>query len=220
MGPAAMPERGARTSYYPIMLDLRGRPVLVVGGGPVAQRKVEGLLAAAARVTIVSPTLTPDLAALVAQSRVRHEARSYRPGDVVGFSLAFVATGDSELTGRVADEGREHGVWVNAADDPAHCDFVLPAVLRRGPLSVSVATDGASPALAGAVRDALAEVVGEAYGPLAELVAEVRHELRAEGRSPGGETWRRALDADLLALVAEGRYGDARQRLRRGLGVG
>jgi siroheme synthase-like protein len=109
---------------------------------------------------------------------------------------------------------------VNAADDPAHCDFVLPAVLRRGPLSVSVATDGTSPALAGAVRDALADVVGEAYGPLAELVAEVRHELRAQGRAPEGAIWRRALDADLLGLVAEGRYGDARQRLRLGLGVG
>ncbi|MGH7309789.1 MAG: precorrin-2 dehydrogenase/sirohydrochlorin ferrochelatase family protein [Candidatus Rokuibacteriota bacterium] len=212
-----MSEPGA---YYPIMLDLRGRPVLVVGGGQVAQRKVEGLLAASACVTIVSPTLTADLAALAAQGRVRHEGRCYRPGDLIGFSLAFVAAGDSGLTGLVADEGREHGVWVNAADDPAHCDFVLPAVLRRGPLSVSVATDGASPALAGAVRDALADVVGEAYGPLAELVGEVRRELRAEGHSPEGEVWRRALDADLLALVAERRYGDARRRLRRGLGVG
>lgn len=215
-----MSERGAATSYYPIMVDLRGRPVLVVGGGPVAQRKVEGLLAAAARVTIVSPTLTADLAALAAEGRVHHEARSYRPGDLFGFSLAFVATGDSELTGLVTGEGRQHGVWVNAADDPAHCDFVLPAVLRRGPLTVSVATGGASPALAGAVRDALAAVVGEAYGPLAELVAEVRRELRAEHRSPDGEAWRRALDADLLALVAEQRYADARRRLRRSLGVG
>jgi siroheme synthase-like protein len=215
-----VPERSAAAGYYPIMLDLRGRRVLVVGGGPVAQRKVEGLLAAAARVTIVSPTLIPDLAALAALSLIRHEARGYRRGDVLGFSLVFVATDDGEVTRLVADEGRAHGIWVNAADDPAHCDFVLPAVLRRGRLSVSVATDGTSPALAGAVRDALADVVGEAYGPLAELVAEVRHELRAEGRAPEGAIWRRALDADLLGLVAEGRYGDARQRLRLGLGVG
>ncbi|HSF04066.1 MAG TPA: bifunctional precorrin-2 dehydrogenase/sirohydrochlorin ferrochelatase [Solirubrobacterales bacterium] len=215
-----MPEWTAVTRYYPIMADLRGRPVLVVGGGPVAQRKVEGLLAADARVTIVSPTLTADLAAIAAEGRVRHEARRYRPGDLAGVSLAFVATGDGRLSGRVADEGRQRGVWVNAADDPAHCDFVLPAVLRRGPLTVSVATDGTSPALAGAVRDALAMVIGEAYGPLAELVAQVRRELRAERRSPNGEAWRRAIDADLLALVAEQRYGDAGRRLRCRLGVG
>jgi len=207
------------TSYYPIMVDLRGRSVLVVGGGAVAQRKVEGLLVAGARVTIVSPTLTADLTALAAEGHVRHESRRYRPGDLAGFSLAFVATGDPELNGLVAGEGRQRGVWVNAADDPAHCDFILPAVLRRGPLTVSVATDGSSPALAAVVRDELAAIVGEEYGPLAGLVAELRRELRAERRSPDGETWRRALDDDVRALVAEGRYGDARQQLRRRLGV-
>ncbi|MGH7313213.1 MAG: precorrin-2 dehydrogenase/sirohydrochlorin ferrochelatase family protein, partial [Candidatus Rokuibacteriota bacterium] len=185
-----MSERSGATSYYPIMVDLRGRPVLVVGGGPIAQRKVEGLLAVAANVTIVSPTLTAALAALAAEGRVHHEARRYRPGDLAGFSLAFVATGNAELNGLVAGEGRQRGVWVNAADDPEHCDFVLPAVLRRGPLTVGVATDGASPALAGVVRDVLATILGEEYGALAELVAEVRRELRAERRSPDGETWR------------------------------
>jgi siroheme synthase-like protein len=205
--------------YYPLMLDLRARRVLVVGGGAVAQRKVEGLLAAAARVTIVSPTLTADLAALAVEGRVDHEARGYRCGDVAGFSLAFVATDDPELNARVAAEGRQRGIWVNVADDPAHCDFVLPAVLRRGPLTVSVASDGASPALAAAVRDELAAVLGEEYGTLAELVADVRRELRAAGRSPDGATWRRALDGTLVELVAERRYGDAREQLRQRLGV-
>jgi siroheme synthase-like protein len=207
------------TRYYPLMVDLRDRRVLVVGGGAVAQRKVEGLLGADARVTIVSPTLTLDLAALAAQRRVDHEARGYQPGDVAGFSLVFVATDDPALNARVAAEGRERGIWVNVADDPAHCDFVLPAVLRRGPLTVSVASDGASPALAAAVRDELGAVLGEEYGPLAELVADVRRELRAEGRSPDGETWRLALDGTLVGLVAERRYVDARQQLRRRLGV-
>jgi siroheme synthase-like protein len=207
------------TRYYPLMVDLRDRRVLVVGGGAVAERKVEGLLGAGACVTIVSPTLTADLTALAGQRRVDHEARGYQPGDVAGFSLVFVATDDPTLNVQVAAEGRERGIWVNVADDPTHCDFVLPAVLRRGPLTVSVASDGASPALAAAVRDELAAVLGEEYGPLAELVADVRRELRAEGRSPDGETWRRALDGTLVGLVAERRYVDARQQLRRRLGV-
>lgn len=207
-------------AYYPVMLELHERPVLMVGGGPVAQRKVEGLLAAGARVTIVSPALTPDLASLVAEGRVRHEARGYVAGDLSGFALAFVATGDTALNNLVAREGRQRGVWVNAADDPAHCDFTLPAVLRRGALTVSVATDGTSPALAGVVRDELAAVLGEEYEALTELVAEVRRELRTTRESPDGETWRRALGAELRALIAAGRYEDARQWLRRQLGAG
>lgn len=205
--------------YFPIVLDLHDRPVLVIGGGAVAQRKVEGLLAADARVTIVSPVLTPDLATLAADSRVHHEPRRYRAGDLEGFSLVFVATSDPSLSAQVAREGRTRGIWVNAADDPAHCDFILPAVLRRGPLTVSVSSDATSPALAGMVRDELADLLGDEYSALAELVAEVRGELRVARRSVDGATWRRALDGELRTLVAERRHAEARQRLRHRLGI-
>jgi siroheme synthase-like protein len=169
-------------------------------------------------VTVVSPVLTPALAALVAEGRVTHEARRYAAGDVAGFALAFVATADAALAPLVARDGRRHGVWVNAADDPAHCDFILPAVLRRGRLTVGVATDGASPALAGMIRDRLATVLGEEYGALTALVAEVRRELRETSRSPDGEVWQRALDAELCTLVAERRYEEARRWLHARLG--
>ncbi len=128
---------------YPIVVDLVGRACLVVGGGAVAERKVDGLLAADASVTVVSPTLTSALAAFVRDSRIRHARRRYRRGDLAGVTLAFVATGDRHVAAAVAREGRRCGVWVNAADDPAHCDFFLPSVLRRGPLLVAVATGGA-----------------------------------------------------------------------------
>jgi precorrin-2 dehydrogenase / sirohydrochlorin ferrochelatase len=126
---------------YPLVLDLKGRRCVVVGGGTVAERKVDGLLAAAAEVTVVSPKLSDKL-----------EARAAR-GDLAGAALAFVATGDTRLAAAIAREGRSQGVWVNAADDPEHCDFFLPSVLRRGPLLVAVATGGGSPALARAVRE-------------------------------------------------------------------
>ena len=120
-GPVSVP--------YPIFLDLVDRPCLVVGGGPVAETKVRGLLAAGARVTVVSPTLTPALAALAAEGHLTHQAREYAPGDLAGAALAFAATGDRAVSRAIRSEGRARGVWVNAADDAEHCDFLLPAVL-------------------------------------------------------------------------------------------
>src|SRR5262245_30917254 len=109
--------------WYPVTLQLEGRRCVVVGGGQVAQRKVEGLLTAGAVVTVISPALTPELTALAGARRVHHTRRAYRAGDLKGFVLAFVATDSPSVTAAVAREGRRRGVLVNAADDPAHCDF-------------------------------------------------------------------------------------------------
>jgi precorrin-2 dehydrogenase len=205
--------------FYPVFLELSGRRCLVVGGGPVAERKVEGLLAASAAVTVVSPTLTPRLHALVAAGSIRHEPRAYRPGDLAGFDLGFSATDDGAVNAALAGEGRRRGVWVNAADDVAHSDFILPSLIRRGPLTVAVGTDGTSPALARAVREELEGYLGREYADLAELVGDVRRELRARHRSPDAETWRRALDGELRGLVAAGRREQARRRLLERLGA-
>ena len=118
-------------AHYPVFLDLTDRPCLVVGGGPVAEGKVEGLLAAGARVTVVSPAVTARLAAWAAAGRLQHRSRAYRAGDLVGHQVAFVGTDDPGVSGAVADEGRARGIWVNAADEPARCDFILPSVIRR-----------------------------------------------------------------------------------------
>jgi uroporphyrin-III C-methyltransferase/precorrin-2 dehydrogenase/sirohydrochlorin ferrochelatase len=204
---------------YPLVVDLAGRACLVVGGGAVAERKVEGLLAADASVTVVSPTLTPALAALVRDARIRHARRRYRRGDLAGCTLAFAATGDRRVAAAVAREGRRRGVWVNVADDPAHCDFFLPSVLRRGPLLVAVATGGASPALARAVREEIERLLTPDYAALAEIVAGVRRELRARGRRANAESWARALGGDLRRLVGEGRRDEARAWLLERLGA-
>jgi precorrin-2 dehydrogenase/sirohydrochlorin ferrochelatase len=213
-------KKAVKGGAYPIVVDLTGRACLVVGGGAVAERKVEGLLAAGALVTIVSPRLTPALSALVREARVRHENRRYRSGDLAGFTLAFAATGDRRVAAAVAREGRRRGVWVNAADDPAHCDFFLPSVLRRGPLVVAVATGGASPALARAVREQIEQLLTPAYAVLAEIVGDVRRELRARGRRADAERWSLALGRDLRRLVEEGRREEAREWLLARLGAG
>lgn len=199
--------------YYPIFLELAGRPCVVIGGGAVAERKAEGLLAQEASVTVISPELTARLEGLAREGRIRHIVRPYSHGDLAGSELAFVATDDGEVNAAVAREGQERGVWVNAADDPAHCDFILPSVLRRGELVVAVATGGSSPALSRAIREELEAYFTEDYAVLAGVVAEVRRELRQHARVPDAETWRRALDGDLRRLIAEGRREEAKARL-------
>lgn len=205
--------------YYPAFLELTDRRCLVVGGGPVAERRVDGLVAAGAAVTVVSPTLTAALAALAAAGRITHEPRGYRPGDVAGFDLALAATDTGDVNGAVAAEARRRGIWVNAADDPAHCTFILPALVRRGDLTVAVATGGTSPALARAVRDELEAYLTAEYATLAELAAEVRRELRAAGRAASAEAWRRALGPDVRRLIVERGRDAAKRRMLERLGV-
>ena len=204
---------------YPLVLDLIGRRCIVIGGGAVAERKVEGLLAAGAAVTVVSPKLSEKLESRVARGEIRLARRRYRRGDLAGASLAFVATGDARLAAAVAREGRSPGVWVNAADDPEHCDFFLPSVLRRGPLLVAVATGGASPALARAVREQIERLLPDDYAELALTVAEVRRELRGRGVSPDASAWNRALAAELSRLTRDGGPHEARARLLSNLGA-
>jgi siroheme synthase-like protein len=200
--------------FYPVFLDLSGRRCLVVGGGTIAERRVEALLEAGAAVTLVSPTLTPALAALGAAGRIRHVARAYEPGDLAGAALAFTVADDPAVSPVVAREARERGVWLNAADEPAHCDFILPGLVRRGVLTVAVGSGGASPALTRALREHLDGTLGPEWAALAELAARARLDLRAAGRTAAADTWRRALAADVRALLAEGRVDDARGQLR------
>ena len=200
--------------YYPLFLDLSGLHCVVVGGGAVAERRVEGVLDAGAAVTVVSPEVAPGLIALVAAGRLRHLARAYRPGDLAAADLAFAAVDDPAVSAAVALEARERAVWVNVADGPEHCDFILPGLVRRGLLTVAVGSSGASPALTRALREHLDTVLGQEWVTLAELAATARRELRAAGRAADGATWRSALGSDVRALLAEGRLGEARSRLR------
>jgi siroheme synthase-like protein len=205
------------SAHYPIFLDLRDRLCLVVGGGPIAEGKVRGLLAAGARVTVVSPTLTPALAALVAEGRIAHRARAYVRGDLAGATLGFAASGDRATSAAVLAEGRARGVWVNAADDPEHCDFFLPAVLRRGALAIAVSTGGASPALTRAVRDELERCFPPELAGLVDVVAEVRRDLRERAVPVTAEAWGRALEDELARLWPAARRAETRARLQQRL---
>ncbi|HWO74117.1 MAG TPA: bifunctional precorrin-2 dehydrogenase/sirohydrochlorin ferrochelatase [Dehalococcoidia bacterium] len=206
--------------YYPVFLQLNGRRCLVVGGGKVAEGKVRGLLDAGADVTVVAPRLTESLHALFQAGRLHYTPRDYRAEDLDGQDLCFVATDDGLVNSQVAADCRRRGVWVNAADDPVNCDFILPSVVRRGEVVVAASTGGASPALARRLREELTAFLDEDYEPLAELLRDVRSEVRSRGLNVDPETWQKALDARLRALVAQRRLEEARVYLLEGLGVG
>ncbi|HEY6199189.1 MAG TPA: bifunctional precorrin-2 dehydrogenase/sirohydrochlorin ferrochelatase [Candidatus Binatia bacterium] len=201
-------------SYYPVFLNLSGQRCLVVGGGAVAERKVEGLLEAEASVTVVSPTLTDALERRVKEKKIRHYIREYRKGDLTGYRLGFVATDDPQINRAVYEEAQEAGVLLNSADDPAHCDFILPSVLRRGELQIAVATGGSSPALSRVIREELEAYFSQDYTLLSDIVADVRRELKEKGIASDAESWRRALNSDVRRLVREGDVEAAKRLLR------
>jgi siroheme synthase-like protein len=205
--------------YYPIFLEMKDRRCVVIGGGAVAERKVEGLLAAGANVTVISPTITDGLRDLLGQGAIRHVAREYRAGDRAGYDLVFVATDNSEVNAAVSNEARSLRIWVNSADDPEHCDFILPAVIRRGDLAVAVSTGGVSPAVTRAVREELDEYFTADYARFVQIAGEVRRELRERFVSPGASAWNRALQGDFRRLIKEGQPVQAKELLLDTLGA-
>jgi len=207
-------------AYYPVFIELRDRACLVIGGGREAQRKVEGLLAAEGKVTVIAPALTDDLKRLLAEGRIAWTEREYREGDVEGYEVVMVATDDGGVNAEVSAEGKRRRVWVNAADDPANCDFILPAVIRKGSITVAASTGGGSPALARRLREELEAYLTEEMPALAELLKEVRAELRSRGVLPDAEVWQRAIDEDLRVLLAQRKYRQAKTRLLEALGAG
>src|SRR6266852_5989655 len=151
--------------YIPIFLDVTGRRCVVIGGGEVAARKVESLIAAGAHVTVVSPSVTaPALAAAVERGMATHIARAYRRGDIAGCALAYAATDDRDLHRALADEARALGIPLNVVDVPDLCSFIAPAVVKRGALQIAISTGGAAPAFAARLRRQLQKQFGVEYG--------------------------------------------------------
>ena len=206
-------------AYYPIFIEMAGRRVLVVGGGNVAEGKVAGLLAAGANVTVMAPDLTPALRKHYDAGDLRYEAHEYRDGDLAGYEVCFVATDDGAVNAEVAAEGKRRGIWVNAADDPKYCDFILPSVVRQGDVVVAASTGGSSPALARRLREDLTAFLSDDYAPLADLLADVRADIRSRNLVVDPDRWQSAIDGRFRALVAQRRIDEARAYLEQGLGV-
>ncbi len=168
---------------YPVMLALRDRPVLVVGGGEVALRKIEGLLAEGARLTVVAPATVPAIDALAARGAVTLWRRGFERGDSRGFVLVFAATDDREVNARVFSEASESGVFANVADDPELCSFHLPARVKRGAMQVAVASDGGAPFVVRRLRQMLERRFGPEWSEWMEAATRFRASVRSLGGS-------------------------------------
>jgi precorrin-2 dehydrogenase/sirohydrochlorin ferrochelatase len=161
-------------SYFTPCLNLTDRPCLVVGAGPVGLEKVEGLLAANAAVTVVAPEAVEEIEELAAEGALRWEPREYRSDDLEGKLLVFIATADTALNVRIFREAEQRVMLVNVVDVPPLCNFIMPAVVRRGAITVAISTSGASPALAKRLKREIAEHFGEPYARLADLLNDIR----------------------------------------------
>ena len=162
------------TPFYIACLRLKGRRCLVVGGGDIGLEKVEGLLACDADVTLVAPDAHPALRELAQEGSIRWEPRAYESGDLEGCLIAIAATDDTDVNIRVFNDAERRAMLVNVVDVPPLCNFILPAIVRTGPLAVAISTAGASPALAKRMKREISELFGEPYADLAVLLNDAR----------------------------------------------
>ena len=172
-------------SLFPIFLDLRSRPVLVVGGGPVARQKLEALASSGARIAVVAKRFSAECRETAARIGAEPIERAYRPADLAGVALAFAATGVGEVNRTVVRDARARGIAVNAVDDPEHCDFHTPAMVHRGPVTIALSTGGRFPGLAKALRKCLEAWLPPEDGPLIERLYRLRAALRKSSAGRG-----------------------------------
>jgi precorrin-2 dehydrogenase / sirohydrochlorin ferrochelatase len=193
-------------AYYPVYLDLAGRPCVVIGGGKVAERKVATLLKYGADVTVIAPEVMPAIETLVDEDLIILERRGYVRGDLAGAFVVICATDSEEINRAVYSEAEEMGVLVNVVDVPALCNFIVPSIVRRGGLQIAISTGGAAPAVAKRVRKRLQEEFGEEWGPYVELLGQVRALAMSEIEDDAERKafFERVADSDLLARLARG----------------
>jgi precorrin-2 dehydrogenase/sirohydrochlorin ferrochelatase len=205
------------SSFYPILLDLQGRKALVVGGGKVAQRKIETLLEHGALVQVIARELTADLELLRSGKRIEFLGRDFSEASLEGVFLVIAATDDALLNRRVSRAAQQRGLLVNAVDQPADCNFIVPSVLTRGDLLVAVSTSGKSPAFARRVRVELERHFGEEYGVFLTLMGNLRKEIMRLGLSQ--EENKRAFEelvySDLLGAIRRKDWNHASQIIEK-----
>ncbi len=208
------------TTYYPVYIQLQEQLCVVIGGGKIAEGKVEGLLAADARVTVVSPTLTPRLQEMAEQGQIKYISRAYQLGDLAGAFLVICATDQPEINHQVWEAASANQQLVNVVDDTPHCNFIAPAILRKGDLTIAISTGGKAPALAVRLKEQLQKEIGPEYERFLELAGQLREPLAHH--IPDFETrkslWYDLVDSDVLDLLAHGDEPAAMERISQVVG--
>ena len=198
-------------NYYPVMLDIRDRLAIVVGGDQVAAEKAAALSASGARVRVISPEFCDELLQQAENRRVTLQRKAYEPGDLAGAFVVIAATNDAQLIQAIWTETQERGQLVNIVDVPEYCSFIVPSVLRRGQLTIAVSTEGTNPGLAKRIRQSLEELFPPAYGTYIQLAALARAYLRENGVSYDrrDDFFSDFFTSDVLPQLAEGNTAQA-----------
>jgi len=208
--------------YYPIHLDIQNRNCLVVGGGGVGTRKVMALLKCGACVTVVSPEISERLKKVEESARLTLKYRPYRTEDLEGMFLVIGASDDETLNRKISNDAEDRNILCNIADRPEVCNFILPAIVRRDDLVITISTSGRSPALAKKLRKKLEGQFGEEYGVLLQLMGAIRNKLLSQAHEPEAHKplFEQLINSELVALIREAKTQDINALLYKVLGDG
>ena len=207
--------------YYPVNLDLTRKRCVVIGGGEVAERKVERLLECGARVLVVSRALTPVLAERKSAGKLEHVERDYEAGALDGAFLVIGATDRGEVNERISKDAMERGLLVNIVDDPDRCNFILPSLVRQGDLSIAVSTGGKSPALAKKLRKELEKQYGPEYQTLIGIMGTLRRKILGRGGQAADNKaiFEELVHSELLQAIREKDSGRVNAIIRERTGI-
>ncbi len=195
-------------AFFPVNLNITGKLCLVVGGGSVALRKIRALLGCGARVKVISPWVLTDIAQLAEDGQLSLHLREYNRGDMVDSFLVFAATDSSEVQRQIGREAGERKILLNSVDDPARCDFQVPAKIRRGDLLLTISTGGASPALSKRIREELESQFGEEYCAVIDLFGRIREVVVCDSASSveNKKLFQELLLSDIVEAARKGRW--------------
>jgi len=193
--------------FFPVFLNLKDKLCIVIGGGKVAERKVENLLKVKAKVKVISPDLTPVLKKLTEEGKIEWEKRTYKKGDLDSAWLVIAATNDPEVQKEISQEAEEKHIFCNVVDVPELCSFIVPSIIRRGFLTIAISTSGVSPAVARRIRETLEEIIGEEYILFLELMKSLRKQIM-ELNLPAEEKEKKLQKFALAPITRYIKYGD------------
>jgi len=202
--------------YYPVFLDISGKPCAVVGGGEVACRKVQRLLQCGARVTVIADALSPELEALKARGEITHIDDQYAAEHIASALIVIGATDNRHVNEQIFRDARTERILVNIVDEPERCDFILPSIVERGDLAVAVSTGGKSPALAKRLRRELEQIFGTEYEIYLDIMGQIREMVLARGKSSdeNRKIFELLIQSDLLDLIRKKDWNAVRNLIR------
>lgn len=195
--------------YYPVYLDLRGKRCVVIGGGEIGERKVEGLLDGSAEVTLISPDITPRLHELAQAGLIEWHARQYQQGDLEGAFLAIAATDARAVNQAIAAEAEREKVVLNVVDDAPLCTFIAPSIVRRGEVTLAISTGGSSPALARKLKETIQDSDLLRYADLVGVLSKARILVKQRGIAVDVDRWQEGITENLIDLVDAGKSEEA-----------